>query len=491
MTAPRLSKSKILSGLQCHKRLWLEVHRRDLLDTEPTAAFAIGNRVGEVARSLHPLGVLIGHPEEPWNAVTDTEAALAGKGDRLLFEPAFRHDGILVRADIFFRTGKKQGFVEVKSSTQVKDYHLSDAAIQTWVLEGAGIASPSAHLAHINRDFVYQGDGRYDGLLSIVDAGKAVRELKREVPVWAASLRTVLEQEAMPEIDMGKHCNKPFDCPFQGFCSQGQPKYPVSLLKRAGKLLKELEAEGVTDLRKVPAKRIPGEKNLRIWRAVRSGKPEIDPAAAAILGRLAYPRYYLDFETINFAVPIWAGTRPYQQVPFQWSCHIEREPGRFEHKEFLDLSGKDPRRAFAESLLRALGTRGPILVYHQPFEEGRLKELAAEFPDLAPTIEAVRMRLVDLLPLTREHYYHRDMGGSWSIKAVLPTIAPELDYSTLGEVQDGGMAQEAFVEAIDPATPEGRKENLRTMLIEYCKQDTLAMTVLAARLDNSQCIAPP
>jgi hypothetical protein len=231
-------------------------------------------------------------------------------------------------------------------------------------------------------------------------------------------------------------------------------------------------------LRTVPADWPFNVVHERVWRATVSGEPELDAAARQGPLGLAWPRYYLDFETIGFAVPIWTGTQPYRQLPFQWSCHIEREGGSLEHVEFLDVSGEPPLRPCAEALVAALGDRGPIMVY-TGFEKARISELAERFSDLAPALQAIIERLVDLYPVARDHYYHPRMKGSWSLKAVLPTVAPELDYAALGEVQDGLMAQTAYLEAIASQTGPERREALRRAMLDYCAYDTLALVRLA------------
>jgi hypothetical protein len=192
---------------------------------------------------------------------------------------------------------------------------------------------------------------------------------------------------------------------------------------------------------------------------------------------LPYPRYYLDFETVGSAIPEFAGTRPYEPLPFQWSCHIEAAPKQLKHAEFLDTSGAPPMRAFAESLLATLGTEGPILVYTD-YERRVLDGLAARFADLAAPLNAAIARLVDLHPPTKQHYEHPALNGSWSLKAVLPTVAPDLDYTKLPEVHDGLGAQRAYVEASAPGTPAPRRDALRRALLDYCRQDTLALVRL-------------
>ena len=179
-------------------------------------------------------------------------------------------------------------------------------------------------------------------------------------------------------------------------------------------------------------------------------------------------------------MPIWAGTSPFQQVVFQWSCHEERTPGELSHREFLDTSGEAPMRRAAEALLEALGDRGPIFVYHD-FEKWRIMEMAAMLPDLKPALDAVAGRLVDLLRLTRDHYQHPALNGSYSLKVVLPTVDAELDHALLEEVQDGLSAQAAYHEAADPATADDRRETLRHSLLEYCSLDTLALVRVAHR----------
>jgi hypothetical protein len=240
---------------------------------------------------------------------------------------------------------------------------------------------------------------------------------------------------------------------------------------------------GYEDLRDVPADRITKPKHQRVWRVSKSGKAELDAAAGELIRRMDYPRYYLDFETINPAVPVWANTRPYMQVPFQWSCHIEHADGTLEHHAFLAEGGDDPRRGFSESLVKVLGESGPVVVYNAAFERSRMQEMAEAFPELAPALEVACKRIVDLLPIAREHYYHPEMRGSWSIKDVLRTIAPDLAYEGMA-VADGGMAQEAFAELMQPDIVPERRKALRDALLEYCERDTLAMVRIAHYFSN-------
>lgn len=305
------------------------------------------------------------------------------------------------------------------------------------------------------------------------------------MPQWINAARATLAG-ADPCTAPGAQCTQPFQCPFLSHCVHAQPVadgFPPEILPRGGAFAVALRAEGYEDLRDVPAARLTTPKHQRTWQATRDDQPVLDAEARRTLAGLGCPRNYLDFETIQFAVPTWVGTRPYQQIPFQWSCHVEQRDGRLDHHAFLADDTGDPRRAFAESLLAGIGKQGPILVWSASFERARLRELAEAFPDLANALHEVMERLFDLLPVARAHYYHRDMCGSWSIKAVLPTIAPALRYDAL-DVGDGAMAQEAFLELLQPETAPGRRAALREALLRYCERDTWAMVRIAHHFEG-------
>ena len=236
--------------------------------------------------------------------------------------------------------------------------------------------------------------------------------------------------------------------------------------------------EGYRDVREVPESAIGDGRARRVWDATLTGRPSVDPDAAVFLKELEYPRYYLDFETISFAVPIWAGTRPYEQLPFQWSYSVEEEDGPVTHREFLDTSGDAPMRPCAEALITALGTEGPVFAY-TGFEGRILRETAARYADLAPSLNAIALRIIDLHGIANAYYYHPAQKGSWSLKAVLPTIAPELDYGNLTDVADGGGAQLAYLEIIGSETSATRKDELMRALHVYCRRDTDGMVRIA------------
>lgn len=486
----KLSKSKLIAYRQCPKRLWLEIHRPDLREDSAAtqAIFSVGHSVGEIAQRLYdPLGtgVLLDPQREGFNSAFRRSLELLAT-DQPIFEAGYAIEGALAFADVMM-PGEQSGqrvwhMVEVKSSTSVKDYQRDDTAIQAYIARQAGVPLASVALAHIDTEFVYPGAGDYRGLLKEQDLTEEAFARENEVREWIAAAHIVAEQSVEPEITTGDQCGSPFACGFYDYCAAQEPKaeYPVYWLPRiqSPTLRAHIEAHPALDLRDTPGELL-NDIQKRVKQCTLSGETYFDAAgAAAMLSGQTLPAYFLDFESIQFAVPQWAGTRPFQQICFQFSLHILDGGEALTSQAFLDLSGGDPSRAFAEALIAACGNTGPVYVYNAGFEGARIGELAERYPDFAAGLLAIKQRLFDLLPVTRAHYYHPSQHGSWSIKAVLPAVAPDLSYETLDGVQNGGMAMDAYLEAIHPDTISERKAEIERQLLAYCGLDTFAMVRL-------------
>lgn len=475
-----LSKSKITSFEQCPKRLWLQTHRAELaeLDAGAEARFAAGHEVGDAACALCPGGVMIEAEPDLAAALQRTQDLISASAQAPLFEATFAHDGVLVRVDIMEPDGLGGWHVaEVKSSTSRKDYHVADLATQLWVLREAGVQVSSAAIRHLNNQFFLTEEGSYHGAFVDTPSLEDAKPLALKRPKLIAEIRSVLGSEE-PARDPGDHCHDPFPCEFVAYCSRDleTARYPVSSLPRTGRQLAAKWAEhGIVELEDVPPGSFTNAVHARIHEATLSGIPYHDvEGARRIIGDWAYPRSYLDFETIAFALPRWLGTKPWEQVPFQFSAHIEDRAGQITHREFLSLDRKDPRRACAEALVAQIPEDGTVIAYNAAFERTCILRLAERFSDLAEDLKAIAARIVDLLPVTREHWYHRDQGGSWSIKAVIPTIPTASTYDEL-DVGDGSAAQMAYLEAINPGTWPERRQHLEQGLKAYCAKDTFAM----------------
>ena len=476
-----LTKSRFLSGLQCHKRLWFEIHQPIEDSAEPNMQILQGKAFDEVVQGLQP-GVVISRERGMPAAIAETKRVLA-KGSRAastLYQPAFRAGNLAVIADVLRRAGAQFELVEVKATTQVKETHLPDAAFQALVLQHAKIPVGRVFIGHVNNEFVLRQAGDFEGLLVEADITESVRGYLAEAAARTLEFQEVMASDRMPSIVVGPHCLSPYECPFLARCTAGQetPEYPVDVLPRGGKTVATLLADGYRDLRDVPAKRLTDEMHRRVFDATCSGLAFFDLAATTELRRLTYPFAYLDFETISFCVPEVIGTRPYEQLPFQWSVHVEYAAGEIRHAEYLAIESFGDFDALARSLIGALPFAGPIFAYNASFEEQVLLRLAELLPGQAAALRGIAGRLVDLLPVARAAYYHRDMRGSWSIKSVMPTIAPELNYEKLDEVQDGDGAQLAFLGLRSRNMKPARAQALRNALLLYCRHDTWAMVVL-------------
>jgi hypothetical protein len=500
-----ITKSDLASLRQCPRKLWLEHHRPDLIpqgDATTWRRANDGNIVGAKARELlGPNAIWPKGGHDRAAAATAAAAQLPAQVGQPAVEFPMYRDGLYARADALI-PAPAGGYVlrETKASTfplkndkitpdKPEEHHLDDLAIQAWVYQASGWQLAGAELNLLDNQWHYPGNGDYSGLFRQLPVTADVLARMPEVPNWRAAAQRILAG-ATPDIQTGGHCTKPYACPFHDHCTTLDlpgPKHPLTLLPGSGKsLAKKLNQQrGYTSILEPQPSEFTGADAALFCRmqiAHRTGQPILEPGSGAALAALPYPRYYFDFEGIDLPVPRWAGVRPYEQIPFQWSCHIERAPGVFEHVEFLDLSGNDPSIRCVERMLEAIPPDGPgpILVYYQTYEAGRLREFADRHPQYRPQIDRYLTRLVDLHPIVRANYYHPAMRGSFSIKAVLPTIAPDLDYDNLKEVTGGTAAQVAYLyAALDPTTTPERKAELRDRLLIYCKQDTWAMVEVA------------
>lgn len=441
--------------------------------------------MGKIARQLYDpdrKGIFINVERGGFDAaLARTVSMLAA--NQPIFEAVFAGGGGLVFVDVMLPvnlTGPTAWqLIEIKSSTTVKDHHRDEVAFQVFVAKRAGLKLATASVAHIDSTFVYSGDGHYDGLFAEVDLTTEANDRSSEVFSWISEAQDVLGQQEAPNINTGKHCNEPYECGFLHHCKAKEPQanYPIEWLPsiRTKALKQHILDDAIIDMRQVRDPLL-SDRQKRVKAQTLSGETFFDETgAAADLSAHELPAWFLDFETINFAVPIWKGTGPYLQIPFQFSIHRLTQFGELQRASFLDVSGNDPTERFASELIAACEGSGPIFVYNAGFEMARIRELAVRVPCFNQELLALNSRVVDLLPVIRRRYYHPDQKGSWSVKSVLPCVAPDLQYKLLDGVQDGGMAMNAYLEAISDHVPLKRKEEIERQLLAYCELDTLAM----------------
>lgn len=477
--AARLSKSRFVAGLQCEKQLWWRVHEPDAPELVPddsqARVLAQGSRVGELARRYVPGGVLIDLPYRDKAArIAATKRALAD-GAKVVYEASFAADGVFVSVDVLERRRGAFVLAEVKSSTSVKEEHYPDVAIQLHVLRRAGLDVRHAELMHLNRSC------RFPDLSKLFVRARITPELDpwlTEIPAKIRALQRVLDG-SVPERAPGPHCRTPYECPFRDRCWPAPPKHPIESLYRLGAARSDaLRAQGITSLRQLPRDYPatgPAERQLR---SVRGGELIVEPSLRRALAALKPPFAYLDFETIAPAIPVWPGCAPYDAVPVQMSVHRASRGGR-RHDAWLADGPLDPRVDLALALLESCADARTILAYNAPFEQRCIDALASAVPRRARELRALRDRVVDLLPIVRDHVYHPDFGGSFSLKSVLPALVPELSYDDLA-IRDGNAASSAL-EALLFAGPElepAARAVRRAGLLRYCERDTLALARL-------------
>ncbi len=437
----RLSKSKFCAGVQCLKRLYLQVHQPELAAEPGAAAEAIieqGREVGMLARQMFPGGVEVGDHRSLDEAIRATRELVANREVAAIFEGVFEHENVLVKVDILHR--RRDGrwrLIEVKSTTDVRDHHLEDVAIQYRVLSRSGLDVASACLAHVNRSYLRNGSIDPRQFFKIRNLTRRVQRLQPKLTFQLRSEFTVLGMPKAPDVAPGRHCTNPITCEFFDHCNVPRPDDHIGYLPRIhASAMEELGEMGIESIREIPDDFELSEIQRRAATCVQTGEPWYSPELRQVLGGLTYPLYFADFETVNSAIPRFPGMRPYDQLPFQWSVHVQRRPGAEpEHYEFLATDASDPRRDFVSSLCDALGESGSIVVYSS-FESQRLSNLASWFPEFADRINATQARLFDLLPVVREHVYHPSFAGSYSIKSVLPALVPEMTYDGM-EVANG------------------------------------------------------
>ena len=483
-TVPTLSKTRFGAGLQCLKRLYLESFSRNLADTidaTQQALFDSGNAVGELARQRFPGGRLIDEPyyDQP-RAEATTLKAIADLEVPAFYEAAFSFEGIRVRADVLNRNSEDTfDLIEVKSSTSVKPQHIPDAAIQLHVVEGSGVLIRKVFLLHIDNNYVYEG-GSYDlsKLFHLEDITDLARTYLASIPGSLADMWEALNLDEAPSIETGAQCIRPYKCSFYGYCHQDTPEHSIEQLPRAKpELIERLHSTGILDIRDIPLDFPKLSANQqRVRDSVVTGQTYVGSGLQAALSQVEFPLCFLDFETFNPALPVYLGTRPYQLIPFQWSLHMLDSARNLSHASFLHNGDGDPRGSLSASLLKAVGSEGTIVVYSS-FEQTVIKRLYEEFPQYRDGLSAISDRLFDLLAVVREHYYHPDFHGSYSIKSVLPALVPDMTYSDL-EIQDGSNASVSFAQMIAPDTEESERERIRNALLDYCQMDTMAMVRL-------------
>ena len=477
-----LTKSLFVAGSQCHKRLWWQSHEPRATELVPDEVgqlrMQLGTEVGQLAHALHPGGVTI-------------PAAFASRGMRAdatreamqhastIFEATFVAGRLTASVDILYRTADGWVLREVKSALDAKDEHVLDATFQRHVCEATGVPLVRIEILHLNREYRHPGP---EPLFAVTDVTAKSDAIRSAVAGEIATQLAVLDGPLV-DVAIGPHCDAPIACPFQERCWPEFPPYHVSTTYFAGKKWWEWADRGWHLVTDVPDSELRKAQAKRQKRAIAAGEMIVEPGLATALEAFARPIAFLDFETAMLAVPAWDGCAPLEQLPVQFSCHTEDGRGGVAHHAFLADGPGDCRRAMAEQLIMACNGAASVVAYYAQFEKKCLEQLAAAVPDLADGLNDIIARLIDPLPVVRDHLYHPAFDGSFSLKKVLPALVPALTYTNL-EVAEGETASARLLKLLFRATPSDPVEvnSLRKALLAYCELDTWAMVQLMERL---------
>ena len=485
----RLSKTRYLSGKQCPLKLWYDIYARDLApppDEVLQGVFDTGHEVGEVARTGFAGGHLVTHDHRHVaQALAETREVIAAGTVPALFEAAFSHEEVVVRADVLERLpGGAWRLVEVKSTTGLNETFIHDVAVQLRVLRGAGLDVREAAVLTLNRDYVYDGVRLdVDALFVAHPVFNEARALVDRVGVEVREMQAMLARAAAPVIVPGDHCFAPYPCGYYAHCTRDviAPEHGIEELPRlTAKRRAQLTAANIREIRDIPPDFPLTSVQRTVRSAVREGRARMDGNLRTSLAEVTPPVRHLDFETYAPAIPRFAGTRPYDALPFLFSVHTEDGPSRLEHVDYLHERNDDPRPWLADHLIDAVGRKGTICTYSD-YERRVLRALAKALPQRADALAAIETRLFDLLPVVRNHYYHPEFRGSFSIKAVLPALVPGMGYHDLS-VADGQTAAARYASTLAGADLRAR-ERAFGELRAYCARDTLAMVKLREELE--------
>ena len=488
-----LSKSKYCNFWQCPKMAWLNKNKPEEKTEDPNleAVFARGNEVGDLAMGLFGDFVEVttySDDKLDLSAMIKKTQEEIAKGTDVICEASFSYRGLYCAVDILRKEGNGYAIYEVKSSSEDDAYpepkpvYVADISYQKYVLEHCGIAVTGTNLVTLNKSYVRGAELDIQKLFLVINVDDLVRNEIQQVEPNLKRAEAILNCDTEPDYDIAERCRDPYDCQFWAYCTRALPEKSVFDLYRMTFAKKiDLYRKGVISYEDLlVCEEVNNKTQIRQMEfALQDKGTYVEPDNIRdFLGTLSYPLYFLDFETMQPVVPQFPGTKPYQQIPFQYSLHyIEKEGGELKHKEFLAVSGEDPRRAIAEALCRDIPMNVCTTAYNKAFECTRLKELAEIFQDLSEHLLNIKNHIVDLLvPFQSGYYYNKAMGGSFSIKSVLPAIFPddpELDYHNLEGVHNGSEAMNIFpqIQYMEPKEQEKARKNL----LKYCELDTYAM----------------
>ena len=477
-----LSKSRFVAGVQCHKLLWWKVHEPDAVELQPDKVlqdrFDQGRAVVELATTLFPGGVLI---DLPYDAVEErvgqTREAISADAPAI-FEASFLEHNTFVAADIFKRQPGGFHLIEVKSSTSQKPEHIPDVAVQLHVLGKAGIDVTQSSVMHLNRDFRHPDLG---DRFSTSDVTAEAEEYERGVATELDDQMEVLNG-SLPDVSIGPHCYEPRACPFLERCWPKDRDHIIKLYNVGPKKAANYMASEIHRISEIPPSQKLPDAAVRQVKALREDRMIVEPDLPEALNEFSGALGFLDFETIARAIPVWPGLGPWGQATAQFSHHEAQSDGTYAHVGWLADDPEDARPELAHTMIEATQGAEKVVIYSS-FERRCIRDLQRAVPELGTELAELEDKLIDLLPVLRNHVYHSDFRGSFSIKYVLQPLVPELSYNDL-VIVDGLVASVEIARLLFGAGKihPNERDRMRQDLLDYCERDTWAMVKLLEAL---------
>ena len=483
-----LTKTLILSGIQCEKKLWFELN--DKIKSKDKAIFRSGNRFNDVVRKHYGKGIDLSDEKEFETVIKKTKEAIQSNNINVIYEAGFLFKKTFIRGDVLIKKDNQWTMLEAKASTSVKDINISDLAVQSYIVKKSGIEVISNKIIHINKEFIYKGNENYKDLIVEVDITKEVLAKEKEVEHLIDTFLP-LKKSDCPKKEVGPHCKDPYPCHYLERCYQPETdieNVSYKILPYYGKKIENFcKTNKIKKLKDIPKDLLQSSRkdyaenyHQIIQEAHIKNTPWVNKDISEQFKKWKMPFYFMDFETIQQGVPIIENTKPFEQVPFQWSVHkLSQKGGALEEFSFIDFADQDIEFNFLKKLIETLGDQGTIFVHNHPFEKGVLNKLKEKpkMKSYSDQVDSIIDRIEDTLELTRKNFYSPKMFGKYSLKKIVQAIPTKISYESEDEdaVSDGGDAQLAWFKCTDIETKPKEKENYKNELIKYCSKDTEAM----------------
>lgn len=486
-----LSKSSLIRGIQCSKALYLYKYhydQKDPVSKQQQDKFDRGHRVGKLAQSLFPGGKDCTPPNVfSYDQSIAATKALVQARFPVIYEAAFKFQGILVALDILVNKDGKWYAYEVKSSLRISKTYLQDISIQYYVIKNCGLELEDIFIVHINGDYVLKNDQLdLHRFFKTVSVKEQVYEQQADIEASINRARSVLSLESVPDVDTGAHCFKPYPCDYLGTCWKGQEKNPILNLAGASLADKiQWVKQGLSSFNELPIEYLSSARMQAQLEANKTQQAYIKKEEfSQFMSNIHYPLYFFDIEAYQPAIPVFNETSPFQAIPFQFSIHYApSKDAPLEAIEYITPPGEDGRENFLLAFIRATEKPGQILVFNTLLEKGILYQLGKLFPGYAKYVKDRMQRMVDVeTPFRKDWFYHPNMRGGYSMKSILPALVDNMSYKDMN-VKDGVDAMIIYQQLITENDMD-KKQQVIEDLLSYCRMDTLGLYNVYKKLEQ-------